>query len=119
LKVRRIKLLVEAVLAKLSPIFEETYAVRGRPSVGPKRLLKASLLLAFSTVRSSAGLMSDDHFTVDGTPIDAWASMKRLSAKGCQTGASNQTHESKTDSESELAREAQSSHRGSHVRDTP
>lgn len=25
------------------------------------------------------GLLSDEHFTVDGTPIEAWASLKRRS----------------------------------------
>ncbi|SRR5712692_8203157 len=29
----------------------------------------------------TAGLMSDDHFTVDGTLIDAWASMKSFQRK--------------------------------------
>src|SRR5438874_3544595 len=68
-----------------------------------------------------AGLMSDEHFTVDGTHIDAWASMKSFQLKepGRQKPPddpgnptidfhgekrTNQTHESKTDPESELAR---------------
>ncbi len=29
-----------------------------------------------------AGLMSDDHFTVDGTLIEAWASLKSFRPKG-------------------------------------
>src|SRR5438105_6864026 len=137
---RRVKLLADAALRELSPVFDEMYAAKGRPSVPPERLLKASLLMAFYTVRSerlfceqldynlmfrwfldmnmvedsfdhstfslnrerllkhdvagqffaavieqarSAGLMSDDHFTVDRTLIDACASMKSFSAQGC------------------------------------
>jgi transposase len=72
---------------------------------------------------SSARLMSDDHFTVDGTLIEAWASMKSFRPKderpedrrppddpGNPTvnfhgeRRSNETHESKTDPESRLAR---------------
>jgi len=175
---RRIKQLADAALQQLSPIFDQMYSAMGRPSVPPERLLKASLLMAFYSVRSerlfceqldynlmfrwfldmnmieesfdhstfslnrerllehevaarflaavveqarAAGLMSDDHFTVDGTLIDAWASMKSFQLK--QSGQqkppddpgnptvdfrgekrSNETHQSKTDPESELAR---------------
>jgi transposase len=71
----------------------------------------------------SARLMSDDHFTVDGTLIEAWASMKSFRPKdedpddrpppddpGNPTvnfhgeKRSNETHESKTDPDSRLAR---------------
>jgi transposase len=175
---RRIKQLADQALRELSPIFDAMYSARGRPSVPPERLLKASLLMAFYSVRSErlfceqldynlmfrwfldmsmveesfdhstfslnrerllehdvaarffaavveqargAGLMSDEHFTVDGTLIDAWASMKSFQRK--QPGRqkppddpgnptvdfqgekrSNETHESKTDPESGLAR---------------
>src|SRR5207302_2531114 len=168
----------DAALEQLSPVFDQMYSAMGRPSVPPERLLKASLLMAFYSVRSerlfceqldynlmfrwfldmnmieesfdhstfslnrerllehevaarflaavveqarAAGLMSDDHFTVDGTLIDAWASMKSFQLK--QSGKqkppddpgnpsvdfrgekrSNETHQSKTDPESELAR---------------
>ncbi len=130
--IRRIKLVVERVLARLSPRFTAMYAERGRPSIPPEVLLKASLLIALYTVRSErlfcerlqydflfrwfldinlgdgastrrpfrrtahdcwrdreasllrrggrgtrgATLLSDDHFTVDGTLIEAWASLK-------------------------------------------
>src|SRR5512132_539807 len=69
-----------------------------------------------------AGLMSDDHFTVDGTLIEAWASLKSFRPKGEDRSGdndkgepgnhwvdfhgekrSNETHESKTDPESLLA----------------
>ncbi len=130
---RRIKVLADQALAALSPTFDEMYSQIGRPSIPPERLLKATLLMAFYSVRSErlfceqldynllfrwfldmdmveesfdhstfsknrqrllehdvakkflaevvqqarAGkLMSDDHFTVDGTLIEAWASIK-------------------------------------------
>lgn len=70
-----------------------------------------------------AGLMSDEHFTVDGTLIEAWASLKSFRPKGegpkdrptdgdpsnptidfHGEKRSNQTHESSTDPESRLMR---------------
>jgi transposase len=72
-----------------------------------------------------SGWMSDDHFTVDGTLIDAWASMKSFRPKGEKPSdrptdgdpgnptvdfhgekRSNQTHESTTDPESRLMRKS-------------
>jgi hypothetical protein len=66
--------------------------------------------------------MSDDHFTVDGTLIDAWASLKSFKRKDEKPGdkppsddprnpsvdfhgekRSNETHESKTDPQARLA----------------
>ena len=71
----------------------------------------------------SAQLMSDDHFTVDGTLIEAWASVKSFRPKGEKPDdrkppddpgnptvnfhgekRSNETHESTTDPEAKLAR---------------
>jgi transposase len=175
---RAIKVLADEALARLSPVFESMYSEVGRPSVPPERLLKASLLMAFYTVRSErlfceqldynlmfrwfldlnmveasfehstfsanrerllkhdvAGLffaevvtlarernlMSDDHFTVDGTLIEAWASLKSFQKKDqAKTKPpddpgnpsvdfhgekrSNQTHQSTTDSEAKLAK---------------
>ena len=68
-----------------------------------------------------ATLMSDEHFSVDGTLIDAWASLKSFRPKGegkqkppddpgnptvnfHGEKRSNETHESKTDPEALLAR---------------
>jgi transposase len=68
-----------------------------------------------------AGLVSDEHFTVDGTLLEAWASLKSFQAKEQKTAAppddpgnptvdfhgqkrSNETHESKTDPDAKLAR---------------
>lgn len=71
----------------------------------------------------AAELMSDDHFTVDGTLIEAWASLKSFRPKGEDRSGDNdqgdpgnrwvdfhgekrknETHESKTDPESLLLR---------------
>jgi transposase len=66
-----------------------------------------------------AGLLSDEHFTVDGTLIEAWASLKSFKPKDGPPSAgdgpggmvdfrgqrrSNDTHQSTTDDESRLAR---------------
>ncbi len=50
--IRRIKPLADRVLQELLPAFSRMYAKRGRPSVPPEHLLKASLLIALSSVRS-------------------------------------------------------------------
>ncbi len=73
----------------------------------------------------SANLMSDDHFTVDGTLIEAWASLKSFRKKDEKPGdrpppddpgnpsvdfhgekRSNDTHVSTTDPEAKLARKS-------------
>jgi len=66
-----------------------------------------------------AGLLSDEHFTVDGTLIEAWASLKSFKPKDGPPSAgdgpggmvdfrgqrrSNDTHQSTTDEEARLAR---------------
>lgn len=70
----------------------------------------------FAEVKGKAqGLMSDEHFTVDGTLIEAWASHKSFQPKdskgkpGSGSGAdfhgekrTNDTHESKTDPDARL-----------------
>ena len=172
---RRIKILADAALKDLSPLFDEMYGETGRPSVPPERLLKATLLMALYSVRSErqfceqldynllfrwfldmnmeepgfvptvftknrqrlldhevgarflhaivlqarkARLMSSEHFSVDGTLIESWASLKSFRPKddddddnnkwGDFRGKkrSNQTHESKTDPEAKLARKS-------------
>ncbi len=179
---RRIGLMADEELKRLSPVFSKMYSHTGRPSIPPERILKSMLLIALYSVRSerqfceqldynllfrwflemnlaepgfdatvftknrerlmehevgrlffdavvkrarSASLMSDDHFTVDGTLIEAWASMKSFRPKGEDTSdrptdgdpgnptvdfrgekRSNKTHESKTDPESRLMRKA-------------
>src|SRR5438045_9150656 len=49
---RRIKAMADEALQELSPLLDAMYSVEGRPSIPPERLLKASLLMAFYTVRS-------------------------------------------------------------------
>src|SRR5438128_2813142 len=66
-------------------------------------------------------LLSDEHFTVDGTLLEAWASVKSFQRKDAKPTAppddpgnatvdfhgqkrSNETHESKTDPDAKLAR---------------
>jgi transposase len=135
---RAILPLVDAALAALSGEFEQLYALNGRPSIPPEKLLRALLLQAFYSVRSERQLMeqldynllfrwfvglgvddpvwdvtvftknrdrllegeiaakflsavldqprvkallSDEHFSVDGTLIQAWASMKSFRPK--------------------------------------
>jgi transposase len=90
-----------------------------------ERMLKADVARHFfeGVVRQAkeAGLVSAEHFTVDGTLIEAWASIKSFKKKGTKEQKppddpgnptvnfhgekrSNQTHESTTDPESKLAR---------------
>jgi len=49
---RAIKRRVDAVLQKLSPLFDELYADDGRASIPPEQLLKARVLTALYSVRS-------------------------------------------------------------------
>jgi transposase len=176
--IRAIKSIVDRALASLSPLFNRMYSKRGRPSIPPEHLLKASLLIALYSVRSERQfcerleydllfkwfldqnidtpafdastfsknrkrlldndvarqffaavleearqreLLSEEHFTVDGTLLEAWASMKSVQPKDDEGGPppngfknpdvdfrgekrSNQTHASRTDPEALLAR---------------
>jgi hypothetical protein len=69
----------------------------------------------------SGGLTSDEHFTVDGTLLEAWASLKSFQPRDRKKNTppddpgnptvnfhgerrSNQTHTSKTDPDAKLAR---------------
>jgi transposase len=182
---RAIKSQVDAVLKKLSPLFDELYAADGRSSIPPEQLLKARVLTALYSVRSErlfceqlgynllwlwfldrefnegsfdhsifaknyervlsadvaklfflevydlsrqAGWTSDDHFTADGTLIEAWASLKSFVRKDGADQAKvaaakdedpgnptinfrgeprrNDTHQSTTDPDSVLYRKA-------------
>jgi transposase len=89
------------------------------------RLLEAAVAKEFLAQvveqARAAGLISDEHFTVDGTLLEAWASLKSFQPKGKQDGPppddsgnptvdfhgqkrSNETHKSKTDPDALLAR---------------
>src|ERR1700694_5637079 len=102
------------------PIWDVTVFTKNR-----ERLLEGDIAEAFfQAVLKQAGersLLSDEHFTVDGTLLEAWASGKSFQRKDAQPAAppddpgnatvdfhgekrSNQTHESKTDPDEKLAR---------------
>jgi transposase len=49
---RVVKALAEEALAELGAVFDQMYSPRGRHSIPPERLLKASLLMALHSVRS-------------------------------------------------------------------
>jgi len=178
--IRRIRRVVDVVLADLDGEFEAMYAAGGRPSVPPEQLLKATVLMALYSIRSERqfcerlnydllfkwflGLaiddrafdastftknrdrlldheiadrffaaaveqarlrrfLSSDHFSVDGTVLEAWASHKSFKPKdrdpdqppppGRNSEAdfhgekrSNTTHESTTDPEARLYRKS-------------
>jgi transposase len=54
---RKIRQIVNDVLQGLDGAFAKLYAADGRPSIPPERLLRASLLQAFYTIRSERQLM--------------------------------------------------------------
>jgi transposase len=177
---RAIREIANGALVDLSSDFAAMYAPLGRPSIPPEKLLRASLLQAFYTIRSERQLMerlefdllyrwfvglgiddavwdhsvfsknrdrllegdvaakflaavltqpnvkqllSTDHFSVDGTLVEAWASMKSLKPKKAVAGneppasggrnqevdfrgekRSNQTHVSTSDPDAMLYR---------------
>jgi transposase len=174
---RGVRELVNGALARLDRKFEGLYAAEGRPSIAPEKLVRASLLQLFYSIRSERQLMerldfdllfrwfvglgiddevwdhsvfsknrdrlltseiaqdflaallaepkvkhllSDEHFSVDGTLLKAWASMKSFRAKdgggsppaGGRNGErdfrgekrSNETHASTTDPDARLYR---------------
>jgi transposase len=175
--IRRIKPIVERVLRQLSPTFAAMYADRGRPSIPPEHLLKASLLIALYSMRSERQfcerlrydllfkwfldlnisdpgfdassfsknrerllehdvarhffsavvaearrlrLLSAEHFTVDGSLLEAWASLKSYRPRDEEDGPrgggrnpdvdfrgkrrSRETHVSRSDPEALLFR---------------
>lgn len=177
--IRRIRVVVEAVLAELDEEFSAMYARSGRPSVPPEQLLKATVLMALYSMRSERAFcerlnydllfkwfldlpidarafdattfsknrrrlldheiadrffcavvaqaklrryVSSEHFSVDGTLLEAWASHKSFQPKdgpptppppgrNAETDyrgqrRSNDTHQSRTDPEARLARKS-------------
>ncbi len=92
-----------------------------------ERLLQADVAKQFLAevveLARAKGLVSDEHFTVDGTLLEAWASAKSFQPKEGKNPPppddpgnptinfrgqrrSNETHESKTDPEAKLARKS-------------
>ncbi len=92
------------------------------------RLLNSEVAQQFFTAvnEQARPFMSDDHFTVDGTLIQAWASHKSFRAKdGSDSGdgsnfhggkRSNETHESSTDPDARLYKKSygKESHLAAH-----
>src|SRR5213075_3232364 len=104
---RAIRSLVDDVLREMSGEFDGLYARVGRPSIPPERLLNQEIARSFfrRVVDRATTLMSDEHFTVDGTLIEAWASQKSFQRKDGPSGRdgrefrgesrTNDTHASK------------------------
>jgi transposase len=105
------------------PVWDATVFTKNRD-----RLLQADVakeFLAEVVAQAGAkGLTSDEHFTVDGTLLEAWASQKSYQARAGQPPPppddpgnptinfrgerrSNQTHASKTDPEAQMARKGE------------
>ncbi len=177
--IRRIRKVVDAVLVELDGEFDVMYASKGRPSVPPEQLLKATVLMAMYSIRSERAFcerlnydllfkwfldlaidakafdastfsknrlrlldhdiadrffaavvgqarlrryVSSDHFSVDGTLLEAWASHKSFQPKDGPPAPpppgrnaevsfhgqrrSNETHISTTDPEARMARKS-------------
>jgi transposase len=178
--IRRIRKVIDEVLAGLDGEFEAMYSRIGRPSVPPEQLLKSTVLMALYSMRSERAFcerlnydllfkwfldlpidakafdpttftknrdrllaaeiadrffaavvgqaklrryLSSDHFSVDGTLLEAWASHKSFKPKDDPGGPdapkgrnvetdfrgekrSNDTHRSTTDPEALLARKS-------------
>lgn len=178
---RKLRVLVDGILQSMSPEFQALYSRRGRPSIAPERLLRASLIQTLFSVRSERqlvqhieynllyrwfvgmsidepvwnhstfsanrdrlfseamtqrffaqvlriaqwqSLISDDHFTVDGTMIEAWASVKSFVKKDGSSpppegggrnptvdfkgeARSNDTHASTTDPDARLYKKSE------------
>ena len=105
------------------PVWDATVFTKNRD-----RLLQADVakeFLAEVVAQAGAkGLTSDEHFTVDGTLLEAWASQKSYQARAGKQPPpaddpgnptvnfrgerrSNQTHASKTDPEAQMARKGE------------
>jgi transposase len=98
-------------LAMDEPIWDPTVFTKNRD-----RLLNQDLARGFlrRVVERAERYMSDEHFTVDGTLIEAWASQKSFQRKDGKTDGdgrnfhgesrTNDTHASKTDPDAKLYR---------------
>src|SRR5215469_6451062 len=61
---RKIRGMSDECLEKLSPVFDQLYAERGRPSIPPEQLLRALLLQVLYTLRSETQLMEHLEFNL-------------------------------------------------------
>ena len=96
-------------------VFDPTVFTKNRERLLSHEVVPRFLAEIVEEARSR-GLLSDKDFSVDGTLVKAWASMKSFRPKGEDDGdsngwsnfrgqkRSNETHESKTDPEAKLLR---------------
>ena len=104
-------------------VWDPTVFTKNRDRLLEAEVAKQFLAQVVEQARAR-GLTSDEHFCVDGTLLEAWASAKSFQPKGKKDlpppgdpgnptvdfhgeKRSNQTHESKTDSEAKLARKGE------------
>jgi len=102
----------------MDPAFDASTFSKNKERLLEHRVARAFLGAVVAEARRRQ-LLSDDHFTVDGTLLEAWASLKSFRSKdGGDTGTgeknpgvdfhgehrTNATHGSTTDSEARLAR---------------
>src|SRR5215467_5378056 len=96
------------------PVWDATVFTKNRDRLLEAEVAKEFLARVVEQARAK-GLTSDEHFTVDGTLLEAWASQKSFQVKDKQPSPpddpgnptvnfhgerrSNETHESKTDPE--------------------
>ena len=103
-------------------VWDATTFTKNRDRLLDADVAKEFLLRVVAQARAQ-GLTSDEHFTVDGTLLEAWASLKSFQPKQDQPPSppddpgnptvnfrgekrSNETHQSKTDPEAWLARKS-------------
>jgi IS5 family transposase len=102
------------------PVWDATVFTKNRDRLLEAEVAKEFLARVVAQARDQ-GWTSDEHFTVDGTLLEAWASLKSFQRKDKKDASppedpgnptvdfhgerrSNQTHESKSDPEAQLAR---------------
>jgi transposase len=105
------------------PVWDATVFTKNRDRLLEAEVAKEFLTQVVAQARAK-GWTSDEHFTVDGTLLEAWASVKSFQPKEKKDSPppddpgnptvdfhgekrSNQTHESKTDPDALLARKGQ------------
>src|SRR3989441_5916510 len=104
-------------------VWDATTFTKNRDRLLEAEVAKEFLAQVVAQARSK-GLTSDEHFTVDGTLLEAWASVKSFQRKEGKNPPSpddpgnptvnfhgekrsNETHESKTDPDAKMARKGQ------------
>ena len=69
---RPMRVMVDAALEDVGPLFRELYAKTGRPSIPPERLLRALLLQILFSVRSERQLMEELEYNLLFRWFVAW-----------------------------------------------